>query len=173
MPRRCCPIQRCIRTARPGTTRGDDWGDKAVTGQQFALAGQAPGWTAIWYGGQRGWFRNGVGAARTAVPAYAATVTPRPGLASVPVYGAAYPEAAAFPAEIPVPTAAVLPYSIAAGQRYVLGSRAPVPSDYYYAKTVDSSLPGDHTVVRGHDRYYLIYFGHRIGYVRAADVVVG
>ena len=32
---------------------------------------------------------------------------------------------------------------------------------------------GDHTVVRGTDPYYQIWFGHRIAYVRAADVRVG
>jgi N-acetylmuramoyl-L-alanine amidase-like protein len=155
----------------PGTTRADDTADKAVTGQQFAVADRAPGWIAIWYGGQRGWLRDDW-VTRAAVPTWARTVTPRPGLASVPVYGSPDPEPAAYPAQIPMPADSTLPYSIAAGQRYVLGERRTVPTEYYYAKTVDSSLPGDHTVVRGHDRYYLIYFGHRMAYVRAADVVV-
>ena len=47
-----------------------------------------------------------------------------------------------------------------------------IASDYYYAKTYDDSLAGDHTVVVGGDRYYEIWFGHRIAYVRAADVLV-
>ena len=47
-----------------------------------------------------------------------------------------------------------------------------VRTDYYYAKTYDDSLPGDHTVVVGSDRYYQIWFGHRVAYVRAADVRV-
>ena len=47
-----------------------------------------------------------------------------------------------------------------------------VRTDYYYAKTYDSSLPGDHTVVVGSDRYYQIWFGHRVAFVRAADVRV-
>jgi hypothetical protein len=47
-----------------------------------------------------------------------------------------------------------------------------LPTDYYYAKTYDSSLPKDHTVVVGKDRYYQIWFGHRIAYVRAADVTL-
>ncbi len=45
-------------------------------------------------------------------------------------------------------------------------------TNYYYAQTFDYSLPGDHTVVRGQDRYYQIWFGHRVAFVRAADVSI-
>ena len=64
-----------------------------------------------------------------------------------------------------------LQYTVKPGQAYVLADRD-VPSNYYYAKTYDDSLPGDHTVVSGKDRYYEIWFGHRLAYVRAADVVL-
>jgi hypothetical protein len=47
---------------------------------------------------------------------------------------------------------------------------AHIETDYYYAKSFDDSLPGDHTEVEGSDRYYEIWFGHRMAYVRAADV---
>ena len=47
-----------------------------------------------------------------------------------------------------------------------------VPTDYYYAKTFDDSLAGDHTVVKGNEEYYQIWFGHRIAYVKEADVQV-
>jgi len=47
-----------------------------------------------------------------------------------------------------------------------------IATTYYYAKTFDSSLPDDHTVVTGRDKYYEIWFGHRMFFVRAADVVV-
>jgi N-acetylmuramoyl-L-alanine amidase len=38
-----------------GTTQANDWGDKAVTGQSFAVAGRQGAWLAIWYGGQKAW----------------------------------------------------------------------------------------------------------------------
>jgi hypothetical protein len=154
----------------PGSTCANDWGDKASAGQQFVLAGRQGDWAAIWWGGVRAWFLDRTPAGRATVPARGATVTPRPGLASIPVYGRAYPEAAAYPAQIPAQAVVPLQYTIAAGQAYV--TAGPVPTDYYYAKTIDSSLPLDHTTVVGHDRYYQIQIGHRIGYVRAADVVV-
>jgi hypothetical protein len=62
-----------------------------------------------------------------------------------------------------------LQYSIPAGQAYVLADKK-VPTDYYYAKTFDDSLPPDHTVLRAEDRYHEIWFGHRLAFVRAADV---
>ncbi len=58
-----------------------------------------------------------------------------------------------------------------AGQRYSLAD-ATIETSYYYAKTYDDSLEDDHTVVNGKDKYYEIWFGHRLFYVRAADVVV-
>lgn len=68
---------------------------------------------------------------------------------AVPVYGRAYPESSAYP------------------------EGSPTRASYRYAKTYDDSLAGDHTVVRGADTYYQIWFGHRIAYVRAADVRIG
>jgi hypothetical protein len=98
-------------------------------------------------------------------------VRPRRGLESVPVYGRAYPEEAAYPEEIPYQTVTPLQYRINAGQAYAVRD-ARVPTDYYYAKTFDDSLPMDHTPVRGEDRYYQVDLGHRFAYVRAADVVL-
>ncbi len=57
------------------------------------------------------------------------------------------------------------------GQRYVIGDRS-VPTDYYYAKSIDGSIPGDKTVIRGDERYYQVWVGHRLGYVKADDVRV-
>jgi hypothetical protein len=47
-----------------------------------------------------------------------------------------------------------------------------VPAAYYYAKTIDGSLPGDHTVIRGQTRYYPIEFNHRHAFVKLSDVRV-
>ncbi|WP_239076918.1 N-acetylmuramoyl-L-alanine amidase [Actinocatenispora rupis] len=153
--------------AGPGTTDIADVAARATDGQQFAVADRKPGWTAIWYLGQEAWLHSS-----QVRPAVGFVVTPKPGKDSVPVYGRAYPETSAYDGS-PVPVQAVTPlgYLFASGQRYPLGL-TDVPADYYYAPTIDLSMPGDHTVVRGHDRYFEIQFGHRVAYVRAADVTV-
>ncbi len=51
--------------------------------------------------------------------------------------------------------------------RYVVGDE--LPGQYYYAVTFDEA---SHKVVTGKDRYYEIQYGHRVGFVRAADVTV-
>jgi hypothetical protein len=94
-------------------------------------------------------------------------VTPKAGRASVPVYGRAYPEPGAYPAGVPVQDIVPLPYTFAAGQRYAAGLK--VPGEYFYATTFDSA---NHTVVRGDDTYVQVQFGHRVMYVRSADVDV-
>ncbi|MGW1543446.1 N-acetylmuramoyl-L-alanine amidase [Streptomyces sp. NPDC002309] len=153
---------------RPGggnsTTGVNDLGSRVSTGQRYAVAGRQGEWTAIWYLGQKAWFRNPA-KAPTAVPAKGLTVTPRSGLDSVPVYGRAYPEASAYPAGVPAQSVSPLPYKLLAGQKYVVGDK--VPGEYYYAVTFATDA---HRVVRGEDMYYEIQFGHRVAFVRAADV---
>jgi len=149
-----------------GTTRIDDWGDKAVAGQSFVVAGQDGDWTGIWYGGREAWFEN-PGATSAAPVDGGLTVTPR-GASPVAVYGRAYPEPAAFPPEVPTQTVAPLGATIQPGQAYV--AAAPVSSDYYQFKTVDGSRPGDGTLVRGQTLYYPIELDHRRAFVKADDV---
>ncbi len=60
-----------------------------------------------------------------------------------------------------------LPYTIPAGQRYVAGDE--MPGEYYYAVTFTTD---SHRVVVGKDLYYEIQYGHRIAFVRAADVTL-
>ncbi|GAA1689129.1 N-acetylmuramoyl-L-alanine amidase [Fodinicola feengrottensis] len=157
--------------AGPATTDIADWGARAEAGQQFVAAGRSGDWSAIWYLGQKAWFLN----PRSTPTAYSSAgfeITPRHGLASIPVYGKAYPEAAAYNGSpVPVQPDDALAYTIAAGQRYTLGEWR-VSTDYYYAPTIDSSYPGDHTVVTGHTRYVEIQYNHRIAFVRASDVQV-
>lgn len=157
-----------LHTTGPGTDCAADTGDKASAGQQYVVAGRQGDWTAIWYYGAKVWFANPAGSGRTALPTTAMLITPKDGAASIPTYGVAYPEASAYPADIPAQKVTPLQYSIAAGQSYVTSGL--VSTDYYYAKSIDSSIPHDHTVVPGTDRYYRIQLGHRIGYVKAADV---
>jgi len=97
-------------------------------------------------------------------------ITPKSGLTSIPVYGAAYPEKSAYPSAVPVTTVVKLSYTIPAGQEYpTIGA---VPTDYYYAATINSSLPDDHTIIIGKTAYYQISFNHRKFFVKAKDVTV-
>jgi hypothetical protein len=92
-----------------GTTDLADTGDKAVAGQVFAVAGRQPGWTAVWYGGQRGWFQDAPGLTRQVrIP----LVTPAPGLGSIEVYT----DPAGQPAAL---------YPLDAGQSYPLLGHLP------------------------------------------------
>ncbi|MEV6166877.1 peptidoglycan recognition family protein [Streptomyces sp. NPDC051954] len=142
----------------------NDIGSRASTGQQYAVAGRQGDWTAIWYLGQKAWFENPK-KQPTAVKASGLVITPKEGLAEIPVYGRAYPEAAAYPADVPVQEVSPLPYKLLAGQKYVAGGK--VPGEYYYAVTFATD---SHKVVAGKDAYYEIQFGHRVAFVRAADV---
>lgn len=168
-PDAASPLVRDIGL-RPGggdsTTGVNDLGARASTGQQYAVAGREGDWTAIWYLGQKAWFHNPA-SAPTAVSAEERVLTPKAGLAEVPVYGRAYPEASAYPADIPVQAISPFPYKLLAGQKYVVGDR--VPGAYYFAPTFDTT---GHRVVKGTQEYYEIQFGHRVAYVKASDVRV-
>ncbi len=142
-----------------------DHSARAVTGQRYAVAERRGDWTAIWYLGQKAWFHNPA-SAPTAVPSRGLVVTPRPGASSIPVYGRAYPEAEAYPADVPVQAITPLPYTLPAGQAYTVGLRT--VGEYYYAKNFDSTK---NKVVRGEQEYYQIQFGHRAMFVKAEDVV--
>ncbi|MCW7942796.1 amidase [Streptomyces hygroscopicus] len=144
----------------------NDVGSRASTGQQYAVADRSGDWTAIWYLGQKAWFHNPK-KQPTAVNASGFVVTPKTGLTDVPVYGRAYPEKEAYPAGVPVQSVSPLPYKLPAGQRYVVGDK--VPGEYYYSVTFTTD---SHRVVVGKDLYYEIQFGHRVAFVRAADVTV-
>jgi hypothetical protein len=148
------------------TTGVNDVGARASTGQQYAVAGRQGDWTAIWYLGQKAWFHNPA-SQPTAVDATGLVITPKKGLASIPVYGRAYPEASAYPAGVPVQGIYAMPYQIPAGQRYVVGGA--VHGEYYYAVTFDTA---SHQVVRGKNLYYEIQLGHRVAYVDADDVTL-
>ncbi|HEY3683765.1 MAG TPA: N-acetylmuramoyl-L-alanine amidase [Streptosporangiaceae bacterium] len=153
---------------KPGTTAIGDWGAHASSGQRFAVAGRRPGWTGIWYAGTIGWFRDSKAAPATR-PAHGRVITPRG--ATAPTYGVAFPEKAEYPKEIPPVAVTPLPYTLKKGQRYTVVNV--VKADYYYAKTIDASLPGDRTVVHGKQAYDVIQLGHRLAYVRTSDVAGG
>ncbi|NUP77619.1 MAG: N-acetylmuramoyl-L-alanine amidase [Nonomuraea sp.] len=143
-----------------------DHSARASTGQRFAVAERQGDWTAIWYLGQKAWFHNPA-SAPTAVPSMGLVVTPKPGLATVPVYGRAYPEQEAYPEGIPYQAVTPLQYTFSAGEKYTLAG--PAAAEYYRAVTFDLA---DHKVVRGNTKYLEIQFGHRVMYVKADDVQV-
>ena len=64
-----------------------------------------------------------------------------------------------------------LSYTIPAGQFYPVVTGG-VTTDFYYAKTFNSSLPDDHTIVIGTTPYYQISYNHRKFYVQASQVTV-
>lgn len=150
----------------PGTMHISDHSSRVETGQQFAIADRAGDWTAIWYLGQKGWFHN-PRSNPAALWSFGFVVTPKPGLDSIPVYGRAYPEAAAYPPHINPQAIVPLQYSLLKWQRYPIGLAA--PSEYYWAVQFDAS---NHMVVRGDTKYYQIQFGHRVAFVNVNDVVV-
>lgn len=148
------------------TTDVNDVGARASTGQQFAVAERQGDWTAVWYLGQKAWFHNPA-SQPTAVNSVGLVITPKKGLASIPVYGRAYPEATAYPAGVPVQGIFAMPYEIPAGQRYVVGNV--VHGEYFYSVSFDTS---GQKVVRGKQLYYEIQLGHRVEYVMASDVTL-
>ncbi|HSW66099.1 MAG TPA: N-acetylmuramoyl-L-alanine amidase [Bacillota bacterium] len=152
----------------PGTNHIDDWGSKASTGKRFAVADRHGDWTAIWYGGTKGWFYNPA-AQPAAYPSRDSVLTPKAGKTSIPVYGAAYPQNAAdYPSGVPVQTLSPL-YNMPAGQSYVTTAEK-LPTDYFHDATVDYSQPHDHEIIIGQEKYYQITYNQRIAYVKASDV---
>jgi hypothetical protein len=149
-------------------TRASNWANKAVAGQQFARAARQGDWDAIFFGGRLAWFYN-PGFANTAA-GRGLLVTPRPGLDSIPVYGRAYPEDTAYPPGIDVQKITPI-YDLPAGEQYVVTDL--VGGTYYwapvYALTPEAA---QQAAVSGEVRYYQISFNHRVGFVKASDVVV-
>lgn len=156
-----------LHSSGPGTTKATDWGDKAVSGQTFVVAGEHGSWTAIWYAGRKAWFYNPNG--QNAAPATSAqpmVITPT-GTSAILVYGRAYPEKSAYPATVTYQSISPLSkYAIQPGQKYAPEPPgAPVNGDY-----ADTAYKSPETVVTGTSQYYPIRFNHRLAYVRASDV---
>ncbi|MFG3256272.1 N-acetylmuramoyl-L-alanine amidase [Streptomyces sp. NPDC048172] len=150
------------------TTGVNDTGARATTGQKYAVADRKGDWTAIWYLGQKAWFSNPQGEP-TAVPARGTAVEPKPGKDEIPVYGRAYPEKEAYPADVPVQDLVALPYKVKKGERYAAGLKT--RGAYLYAVDFDPEAK-NFKVVRGKLTYYQIQLGHRVAFVRADDVRV-
>ncbi len=156
--------------ATSASTGVSDIGARATAGQKLYVAQRHGDWLGVWWLGEIAWLHSPADHP-TVVPARGRIVVPRSGSA-VPVYGRAYPEQSAYPAQIPYQSVTPMPYTLKPGQATVLADFTP-PTDYYYAKTFDCGyLAKDCTDVTGKDRYYEVWFGHRVEFVRAADVRV-
>ncbi|WP_328915996.1 MULTISPECIES: N-acetylmuramoyl-L-alanine amidase [unclassified Streptomyces] len=160
-----------------GTTAMNDWGDKAPTGEQYVVAERQPGWTAVWFGGQKAWLQDTARHPAT-VPVTASRIVPKAGRTSIPVYTTAYPEASVYPADFiafeggaPRAQLARAKYTIPAGQSYVAAGPA-VPTDSYFAIYYDGSAPYDQHDFVGQTKVYEIVYNHRMAFVNAADVDV-
>ncbi|WP_407563456.1 N-acetylmuramoyl-L-alanine amidase [Streptomyces sp. 184] len=153
----------------PSSTGVNDTGARASTGQQFAVAGRRGDWTAIWYLGRKAWFHNPA-SAPTAIADDGATLTPRPGAGPVQVHGLALPEASAYPEGVEPKEPRPLPYRLRPGQRYVVGDT--MPGEYFHAPGLTDETGAASRVIRGRTLWHQIQVGHRIGYVKAADVTV-
>ncbi|KNX39198.1 amidase [Luteipulveratus halotolerans] len=155
---------------QPASTEVSDISARATAGTEFVVAEVQGDWTAIWYLGLKAWFLNPA----SRPTAYAVTTgvqvaRPKAGKATIPVYGRCYPEASAYADPADVQAVSPLIYTIPAGQAYYVMDAAP-PTDYYKAKTFSLDTPNDHIDIVGQDKYVQISLGHRIAFVRAADV---
>lgn len=154
----------------PTGTTIEDHGARLTAGTDFVVAERRQDWTAVWYLGQKAWFKNPASAPVTrSVPA-ALWATPKVGKDSIPLYGGAYPEASAYsdPDDVQ-PQTEIDAYSLKAGQKYVVTDRR-VATDYYKAKTFSEDTENDHVDIKGKEKFVQISFGHRFYYVKAADV---
>ncbi len=151
-------------------SRANNWANKAVTGQTFYRFARQGDWDGIYFSGQQAWYYNPNNT--KAVEGTGILITPKPGVASIPVYGRAYPEASAYPADVfPQAVRTIDQYSIPSGQIYV--AVGPFTSDYYSAPTFAPTLAGsDHQVITGQTKYYQIFYNHRFAFVMANDVDV-
>jgi N-acetyl-anhydromuramyl-L-alanine amidase AmpD len=156
------------------TTYVSDWGARADEGQKVVVAQHHGDWLGVWWGGRLGWIHSPE-SDPVVLPSQGETVTPRAGVSSIPVYGRAYPEKAAYAqydGNIPYQTVVPNEYSMPAGQSYVLADKN-IQTDYYYAQTFQCQYAVDDcTDIQGTDQYYEIWFNHRLAYVRAADVTI-
>lgn len=169
-----------------GTTAIGNNAARLFYGQTLATAGspkidQGGIWYQVWANGVRGWFYSPWNAP-TGLPASGKSITPKPGLSSVPVYGQPVPDRDEFPADVMTPPspgsfwikpATPLPYMVGAGQRYTVVDERP-PNEYFYAWSFTANkklFPRDHDVLPGEKHYYMIQFGSRVLFVNAADVV--
>lgn len=157
------------QSGQPATTEVADISARATAGTEYVVAAVDGEWTAIWFLGVEAWFPNPRSRPTARVVQHPLGRVRALGTSPAPVYGRCYPEAAAYADPADVQPVSPLVYTLPAGQLYAVNDLAPV-TDYYKAKTYSPDTPGDHVDVVGQDRYLQISLGHRVAFVRAADV---
>ncbi|MFE6818654.1 N-acetylmuramoyl-L-alanine amidase [Streptomyces sp. NPDC057677] len=147
-----------------GSRRIDDWGSTVVWGQEFVVADVRGDWTAIWFGGQKGWIHNPAGVNTRPAPD-SRIVRPASGTTSVGVYTTAYPRAGEYPQGLP-PSAQTrfTMYKFPQGQAYV-AARASVGADDFFPAT--PSRP--EVTVTGDQTYDVIQYNRRLATVNTAE----
>jgi hypothetical protein len=153
----------------PSTTHVSDIGARAAAGQKLVVADRSGDWLRVYWLGADGWLYDPPSRPRV-VPSSGSVVAPG-GDQPVPVYGRAFPERSAYPSDIPYQAATPLPYAIQRGQSYVLAD-SDIQTDHYRATELIRRGSDRCVHVVGHDPFHQIWFGHRMAYVRAADVRV-
>ncbi|GAA3197629.1 MULTISPECIES: N-acetylmuramoyl-L-alanine amidase [Streptomyces] len=156
------PVVHTGEDDEAGTDGIADWSTTVQAGQQFVVADRRGDWTAIWFGGRKGWIHNPGG--RNTTPATGVRIVRPAGTGAAHVYGTAYPEQSEYPAEVKPSQQTPLTaknYDIRAGQAYVTSGEPEAAADF---------SPAGGTVVHGAKRYYTVQFNHRYVLVDAAEV---
>lgn len=148
-----------------GSTRIEDWGNKAATGRQYAVAERSGEWLAIWFDGKKAWLHDPDG--KNTAPADDAELV-RAKRDRIPTYGRAAPTAEEYPEGVEPTELEPLPYEVPAGQAYVKGPDAKA-KDYHVAFD-GADDPNNHKVVNGSEEFVQISFNHRWVYVKKADL---
>ncbi|MEU2237355.1 N-acetylmuramoyl-L-alanine amidase [Streptomyces vietnamensis] len=147
-----------------GTDHIDDWGSTVVWGQEFVVADVRGDWTAIWFGGQKGWVHNPAGVNLRLAP-NARIVRPASGVKSVSLYTTAYPRADEYPQGVPASEQTRFDmYRFPQGQAYV-AARTPVGADDFFPAT--PTRP--EIVVTGDQKYDVIQYNRRLATVNTAE----
>ncbi|MER5204763.1 peptidoglycan recognition family protein [Streptomyces sp. NPDC002825] len=150
-----------------GTERIDDWGSTVVWGQEFVVADVRGDWTAIWFGGQKGWIHNPAGV-NTRLAPNARIVRPASGVKSVSLYTTAYPRAEEYPQGVPASEQTRFNmYAFPQGQAYV-AARASVGADDFFPAT--PTRP--EVVVTGDQKYEVIQYNRRLATVNTVQTTV-
>ncbi|MGW4699917.1 N-acetylmuramoyl-L-alanine amidase [Streptomyces sp. NPDC004285] len=147
-----------------GTDHIDDWGSTVVWGQEFVVADVRGDWTAIWFGGRKGWIHNPAGVNTRPVPD-ARIVRPAGGVKSVSLSTTAYPRADEYPQGLPASEQTRFSmYTFPQGQAYV-AARTPVDADDFFPATPTRR----EAVVTGDQKYEVIQYNRRLATVNTAE----
>ncbi|MEU5921008.1 peptidoglycan recognition family protein [Streptomyces sp. NPDC047141] len=147
-----------------GTDQIDDWGSSVVWGQEFVVADVSGDWTALWFGGKKGWIHNPAGVNTRPVPD-ARIVRPASGTKAVSVYTTAYPRADEYPQGLPASDQTRFSmYAFPQGQAYV-AARTPVAADDFFPATPTRR----ETTVTGDQTYEVIQYNRRLATVNTAE----